>query len=228
MSNTISVATRDGGAMPAETFYPEAETAKGIVMVPAIYGLDDGAREIVADYVEAGYVVMAPDMFWRTCPGPLGREGADKDKAQERYAAFDAEQGVADLADAIGALRADPRCTGKVAVLGYCFGGRYAFLAAARLGVDGAVSFHGTKIGLNLGEAANVACPLSIHVGDADPSVPMDEVRATQAALEGVKGASVHVYPGCVHGFTGRGRPSFDAHADAGSRRAALDILAAM
>lgn len=230
MHESLSITTADGCAMPAEILRPQAAATKapGIVLIPAIFGLDEGTRDIMAFYAEKGYPVLVPDLFWRSIPGPLGREGEDRDKAQARYAGFDVDQGVADLGDAVAWLRKDAACNGKVVVFGYCFGGRYAYLAGTRLGVEGGVSFHGTKIGLNLDEADRLACPLSIHVGDSDPSIPMAEVEATRAALEGKPGVRVHVYPGCVHGFTGKGRPSYDAAADAASTQAALALLSSL
>ena len=83
-----------------------------------------------------------------------------------------------DIEDLIKDLKARPECNGKVGVLGFCFGGRYAHLAAARLGVDAAGAYHGTKIGEHLDETPQVTCPVSLHFGAVDPAVPMDEVEA--------------------------------------------------
>ncbi len=227
MTETLSIAMRDGARMGAELAAPKAPGV-GIVMIPPIFGVDDGVRAIMADWAGRGCAALFVDMFHRTIPGPLGREGEGREKAQKRYGEFDAEQGVADLADAISWLREDPRCNGKVVVFGYCFGGRYAYLSTTRGLADGAVSFHGTKIGLNLDEAKNVSVPLSIHVGDSDPSIPMDEVTATREALTGNPLAEIRVYPGVVHGFTGKGRPAYDAAADASSTSAAARIISAL
>jgi carboxymethylenebutenolidase len=194
-------------------------------MIPPIFGLSDGERAIAWDYANEGYPVLVPDMFFRTVPGALGREGAERDKAQARYKDFETEQGVSDLADAIAALRKMPECNGRVVVFGYCFGGRYAHLAVTRGIADGGVSFHGTKIGLDLDEASHVRAPLQIHVGDTDASIPMEEVERTKQALAGNPHASVHVYAGAVHGFTGKGRPSFHETADSESRAGALKLL---
>jgi dienelactone hydrolase len=178
MTETVAIPMSGGAAMDVELVAPKNGPAPGILIIPAIFGIDDGVRDIMTAWAAA--------VAW---------------------------------------FRKDPRCNGKVVVFGYCFGGRYAFLAAARGLADGAVSFHGTKIGLNLDEAKNVCRPLSIHVGDKDGSIPMSEVEATRDALAGNPLAEVHVYPGCVHGFTGRGRPSFDAGADAASTAAAERLI---
>lgn len=228
MTENISIPTSDGGAMPAEACFPSGGTGKAIIMVPPIFGVEDGTRDIMEDYAAQGSVVVTPDMFWRTIPGTLGREGEERAKADERSQNFDVEQGVKDLADAVAFVRAMPQCNGKVAVFGYCFGGRFAFLAATRLGVDAAVSFHGVAIGQHLDEADNVACPLSIHVGDKDPVIPLDEIAATKAALDGKPGVEITVYPEVAHGFTGKGRANYDENADKNSNRAAAALIAAM
>lgn len=225
---TIEFTMRDGRKLPVELIAKPGERAPGVIMIPPIFGLSDGERDIAWDYANAGFPVAVPDLFFRTVPGALGREGADRDKAQARYAGFAVEQGVSDLADAVAALRKLPECNGKVVVCGYCFGGRYAYLAVTRGIADGAVSFHGTKIGLDLDEAANVRAPLQIHVGDQDTSIPMEEVERTRAALAGNRLASVHVHAGAAHGFTGKDRPAFHEIADHQSRAGALALLGSL
>lgn len=223
----VTVSMRDGAAMGAALAAP-AKTGPGIVIVPAIFGVDDGVRDIMAHWQGRGCAALAIDPFHRTIPGPLSREPDEREKAQKRYKEFDVEQGVLDLEDAVKWLRNQPSCNGKVVVFGYCFGGRYAYLATARHIADGGVSFHGTKIGLNLDEAKNVDRPLSIHVGDQDPSIPIDEVEATKKALAGNPNVEICVYPGCVHGFTGKGRPAYDENADRSSTEAAAELIASI
>jgi carboxymethylenebutenolidase len=225
MIEQIAVSMRDGAKMGAALAPVTGGPGVGIIMIPPIFGLDDGIYDIMGDWAVRGCPVLGIDLFHRTIPGPLGREGADRDKAQKRYAEFDVEQGVADLADSVAWLRKHPGCNGRVVVFGYCFGGRYAYLSSTRGIADGALSFHGTKIGLSLDEAKNLCRPLSIHVGDKDPSIPMTEVEATRAALAGNALAEIFVYPGCVHGFTGRGRPAYDALADGASSAAAEKMI---
>ena len=224
----FDIAMRDGRKLPVELIAKPGARAPGVVMIPPIFGLGDDERAIAWDYANEGYPVLVPDLFFRLLPGPLGREGADRDKAQERNKNFAVEQGMSDLADAVAAFRKLPESNGKAIVCGYCFGGRYAFLGVARGIIDGAVSFHGSKIGLSLNEAVNVRSPLQIHVGDKDASIPMEEVERTKAALAGNPLASVHIYAGATHGFTGKGRPSFHEIADSSSRAGALKLLGSL
>jgi carboxymethylenebutenolidase len=227
MTDNITIATADGGAMPAEVSVPQGGPGVAIVMVPPIFGVEPGTRDIMDGYAAKGCVVVTPDMFWRTVPGTLGREGEEQGKARERSDNFDVEQGVKDLADVVAHARSMPQCNGKVIVFGYCFGGRFAYLAGTRLGVDGAVSFHGVAMGQHLDEADKLACPLSIHVGDSDPVVPMDEIEAVKAAIGAKPGVEIRVYPGVGHGFTGKGRANYDETADTESNAAALAMIEA-
>src|SRR5262245_13301483 len=125
----LEIKTQDGRKLPSELIAKPGAAAPGVIMIPPIFGLGDEERAIAWDYANAGYPVLAPDLFFRTVPGPLGREGADREKALARYSGFEVDQGVSDLADAVAALRKLAECNGKVVVFGYCFGGRYAYLA---------------------------------------------------------------------------------------------------
>jgi len=220
-----AVPTHDGQSMAAEYFAKPDMRGPAIVMIPAIFGVHDDVREMAWEYAAAGFPVLAPDVFHRTIPGPLRRDGAEKDQAIQRYETFDADQGARDVADACAFLRKQPECSGKVAVFGYCFGGRYAYLAAAQGAADGAVSFHGTKIGQSLDVAKGVTCPLQLHVGDSDPQIPLEEVERTRAALADKPSIGIFIYPGAVHGFTGRGRPSYHELADRMSQAGAFALM---
>lgn len=222
---TLELAMRDGRKMGAELFAKPGMVAPGIVMVGAVFGVDEELKQIARSYAEAGFPVLALDIFFRIQPGPLAREGEGRAQAMARYAAFDVEQGVKDLADAVAIFKRMPECSGKAAVFGYCFGGRYAYRAASDNIADAACSFHGTKIGLDLATAGNLRTPLQLHFGDADPQIPMEEVERIRAALAGNSKVEIFVYPGAVHGFTGKGRPSYHEAADTGSREAALRLL---
>ncbi|MDA0651859.1 MAG: dienelactone hydrolase family protein, partial [Proteobacteria bacterium] len=169
----ITYATRAGENFTGYLAIPATDApAPGILLITAIFGIDDEMKELADGWAADGFVVSVPDIFWRVMPGPT----ADMEKAFARYGAFDREQGMLDMEDLVGDLRARPQCNGKVAMLGFCFGGLYAHLGAARLGIDAAGSFHGTKIGDNLGETDRITCPVSFHFGDRDPVVPMAAV----------------------------------------------------
>lgn len=227
---TTSIPCFDGRAMAAEVFSPAAGSrpAAAIVMVPPIFGLLDDGRDIAWDYAKAGHTVIAADWFHRSVPGPLTRESPDREKAQERAAKFDVEQGLKDIAATLAFARVHGNANGRACVFGYCFGGRYAFLSLTRLGADGAASFHGVDIGKHLDEAGRVRRPFQVHVGDQDHAIKGDEVEATRKALAGNPQARVFLYEGVQHGFTSKGRPAHNLVADTASRHAALALLSAL
>jgi carboxymethylenebutenolidase len=196
----------------------------GILFVSAIWGIDESARKLTQAWADEGFVVSVPDIFWRVHPGPT----ADREIAFSRYKAFDFEQGLRDIEDLIGHLRAHPRCNGKVGVLGICFGGRYAHLAAARFGADAAAGYHGTLIEQHLGETANITCPVSFHFGEDDPVTPMDQVRAIQASYAGHANAEIVAHPGATHNFSLPGNPSYHPDVAAASHAAVLRCFQSM
>ena len=196
----------------------------GILMITAIFGIDDEMKALADAWAADGFAVSVPDIFWRIMPGPTG----DMEKAFARYESFDADQGMLDIEDLIKDLKVRPECNGKVGVLGFCFGGRYAHLSAARLGIDAAASFHGTKIGEHLDETPNVACPVSFHFGTVDPATPMEEVEAIRAAYASHPNAQIGVHDDAAHNFAMPDKPGYREKAAKASRAAALKCFRSM
>jgi carboxymethylenebutenolidase len=120
------------------------------------------------------------------------------------------------------------QCNGKLAILGFCFGGRYARLSAARLGIDAAASYHGTAMGQHVDEVGKITCPVSFHYGDADPVVPMDEVGAIQKAFAGRANADIQVYKGAGHNFAMPRQQSYHTAAARESRERVLRCFRSM
>lgn len=208
------------------TALPDRIPAPSIVLVPSIFGLNDETRRWLRAYSGAGFVTLVYDPFWRSEPGALSvTDPEDRKKAQRRRDHFDVEQGVRDLDDIVTIARGMPQSNGKVAVVGYCFGGRYAMIAAARLDVQAGVAFHGIAMGKSLEVAPSIKAPVSFHFGDDDYSTPMSEVEQIQAAFAGNPLAEIYVYHGAGHSFTWHGHQLYDAQADTTSMRRARKLL---
>src|SRR5579864_37484 len=144
---TITVSAKGGGSFRAYLAMPEKGSGPGIVLLQEIYGINSYIRGVADYYAEEGYVVLAPDLFWRIEPGiELGFTGADRERAFELLGKFDIDRAVEDIAATVSALRTLPECKGKVGVLGFCLGGLLAYLAAAHARVDCAVSYYGVDI----------------------------------------------------------------------------------
>ena len=136
---SITIKAHDGGTFSGYLATPASGSGPGILVLQEIFGVSAHIRSVVDRWAEEGYVALAPDLFWRLKPGvDLGFTPDDVKIARELGGRFDIDQGVRDIGDAIAALKSQPEFKGKVGAVGYCLGGRLAFLAAARLGVDAA------------------------------------------------------------------------------------------
>jgi carboxymethylenebutenolidase len=204
----IVVSADDGGRFDAYHAAPAAGRGPGVVIAQEIFGVNNALRAVADGFAAKGFDVLVPDLFWRLEPGvDLGYGDADRQKAMALMGKFDVARGVADLGAAVAALRASPSCNGKVAVVGFCLGGTLAYLTAARRGVDAAVSYYGTAIHQNLGEAESIRCPLLLHFAGDDAFVPPSAVAGIREALAGRADVELHVYPGVNHAFANVDRP---------------------
>jgi carboxymethylenebutenolidase len=213
VGRTISITAADGGRFDAYLAVPDRTPAPALLVVVPIFGVTDEMQRVVDRYASRGYVAIAPDPFWRVQPGTLPRTDEGRAQASARAKQVDVQRELDDLRVTLETLRAMPECSGKVGVVGFCFGGRYAFLAAAQLDVQAAAGFHPTQIGASLDAAPAVKVPLSLHYGEIDPVTPPDEIAATRAALAGKPGIEIMVHPGAAHNFSLEGIPGYNAEA---------------
>lgn len=191
---------------------PAGAPAPGIVLLPPIFGVEPVMCTLADRYAARGFVVAVPNQFRRDAePGMMERSEAGRARALARAQRVDVDAVVDDVRATIAELRSMPGCNGRVAVLGFCFGGRYAFLAAARLDVQAAAAFHPTHMGASLADAPRVRAPLSLHLGAEDPLTPPSEVDAITSALRDNPDAEIFTYPGATHNFAVPGVPGYDA-----------------
>jgi carboxymethylenebutenolidase len=214
----------DGGTF-AVTETTAGARAPGLVVVSSVYGVTPDLRSTMARYAAHGFIVVAPEMFSRTVPGALGQSEAERTQARGRLDGFDFAAGMADVKTVMDALRARPDCTGKIAVMGYCFGGEFAYVATYELGAAAAIALHGVAIGKHLADAARVNVPMSLHFGGDDRFVPPEEVAAIEAAHESQPDVEIHVYPGAKHGFAQSDSAAYEAPAAHLSEERALAML---
>ena len=207
----IDIAAKDGGSFKGYLAVPASGSGPGILLLQEIFGVNKSMREVADHYAEEGYVVLAPDLFWRMEPGvELGYTEADFGKAMGYYQRFDANQSIRDAADALKVLRARPECKSKVGALGFCLGGKLAYLAAARTDVDCAVSYYGVGIEADLAEAHNIKGPMVFHFAELDRFAPTEAREQVKAAFKGRSDVEFYLYPGCDHAFAAPERSSFD------------------
>ena len=204
---------------------PPAGHGPGLVLWQEIFGVNAHIQAVAAQYALDGFVVLAPDVFWRQVPCvQLGYEGADRAQALALMQGYGADDALADIAAGVAALRSRPEVGGrKVGSFGYCMGGRLAFLTAATTEVDAAVAFYGGGIHGQLERAPAIRCPLQFHYAGHDDHIPPEAVARVQAALPQ---AEVHVYPGAMHGFNCWARASYHAPSAALAHGRSLAFLA--
>ncbi len=211
--STSPVATQWIDIAPAFGGYlalPPAGSGPGLVLWQEIFGVNAHIRAVAEQYALDGFVVLAPDTFWRAAPRvELGYEGADRQRAMALMQGYAGADALADIAASVAALRARPETAGrKLGSFGYCMGGRLAYLAAATTKIDAAVAFYGGGIHGQLDRARDVACPMQFHYAGIDDHIPPEAVQRVREALPQ---ADVQVYPGAMHGFNCWARASYHA-----------------
>jgi carboxymethylenebutenolidase len=225
----ISLAVPGGAFFDAYLALPPAGSGPGLVLFQEIFGVNEHIRAVAEQYALDGFVVLAPDVFWRQAPRvELGYEGADRQQALALMQGYAGEQALADIAAGVAALRRRPEVGGaKVGAFGYCMGGRLAYLAAATTDIDAAVPFYGGGIHTMLDRAAAIRCPMQFHYAERDDHIPPAAVDKVRTAMHG-KAAEVHVYPGSMHGFNCWARASYHAPSAALARGRSLQFLSAL
>ncbi|MCD6438869.1 MAG: dienelactone hydrolase family protein [Halomonas sp.] len=203
MGTSIEIKTADGrGNFTGYLAVPASGSGPGIVLLQEIFGVNATIREIADYYAEEGYVVLAPDLFWRQAPSiELDYTPEDWQRAFGLFQGFDQELGIEDIAAAIETLRSRPECSGAVGALGFCLGARLAYLTACRCDVDAAVGYYGMGIENHLDEAKNIRGALVLHFAEQDEYCPTVAREAIEASLGEQDNIELYLYQGVDHAF---------------------------
>jgi carboxymethylenebutenolidase len=222
MTASTTIATLDGATMPVYRADPGRPPRAAIVVIQEIFGINAGIRRKCDTLAEAGYLAIAPDLFWRIAPGTE----LDPDIPEQMEAAlalmgrFDQDTAIRDIEATIRYARSESN--GRVGAVGYCLGGRLAYLTAARTDVDASVGYYAVGIDQLLGESHAIARPLMLHIAGADGFVDAKTQRAMHDGLGSHPRVTLYDYPGEDHGFaTEFGRRRSDAAAVTADARTA-------
>lgn len=200
----------DDGAFGAYLALPRSGSGPGIVLLQEIFGVNDHIRSVADQYAADGYVVLAPDLFWRQGRRiELGYGDADWQRAVELKGATKLNQAQADIRATVKTLRALPGVGPKVASLGYCWGGLLSYHAAADGLVDAAVAYYGGGIQNALDRADDIRIPLMLHYGGKDKHIPRDAISKVVERFDGDDNVEIHLYAEAEHGFNCSHRDSY-------------------
>jgi len=201
---TISIDTLDGDtSFTAYAAEPDGEPRAAIIVIQEIFGINEGIRRKCDQMASLGYIGVAPDLFWRLESGVE----LDPDVPEEFQQALglmqrlDQDKAIADLEATIRDARSRLPEGGKVGCVGYCLGGRLAFLCAARTDTDASVAYYGVGLEGLLGEKHAIAHPLMLHIAGADHFVTPDKQKLIHEGLDDHPKVTLHDYPGEDHGF---------------------------
>ena len=218
----ITINARDGGSFMAYKATPPAGTGPGLVVIQEIFGVNQVMRDLTDWYASQGFVALCPDIFWRIEPGIQLTDQTEEEweKAFELFGKFDLNKGTDDLIATLEHLRGLDECTGTAGSVGYCLGGRLAYLMACRSDAEANVGYYGVGIPDNLDEAKNITSPLLLHVAEEDGFVDKDQQKAMHEALDDHPKVTLIDYPGRDHAFARKGGEHYhEADAKAANER---------
>jgi carboxymethylenebutenolidase len=207
----VTIRASDGGSFSGYLAMPKSGKGPGIVVIQEIFGVNQVMRTITDDFAAQGYVALCPDLFWRQEPGIqlTDQSEAEWQRAFQLFQGFDVEKGVEDLKATLATLRKHPACTGKAGSVGYCLGGKLAYLMATRSDSDANVSYYGVGIEQLLDEAKRITHPLLMHIAERDQFVLPEAQEKIKNALTGHPLVQIYTYPGADHGFARVGGQSY-------------------
>ncbi|MBX7458745.1 dienelactone hydrolase family protein [Qipengyuania sp. 1NDH17] len=203
MSETVTIATLSGDAKFDAYVARPADTPKAaILVIQEIFGVNAGIRRKCDKLAEEGYLAAAPDLFWRLEPGVELDPDVEPEfqRALDLMGKFDQDQGIRDIEATIHHIRREEGVA-KVGCVGYCLGGRLAYMTAARTDVNASVGYYGVGIDGLLNEKHAIAHPLLLHVPTEDGFVDKDTQKAMHEGLDDHPKVTLYDYEGLDHGF---------------------------
>ena len=216
MGEFTTLMARDGHEFQAYLAAPAGRPRGAIVVFQEIFGVNGHIRSVTDSFAGEGYTAIAPAFFDRIRRGiELGYGPADIDQGRGYAQQLEPEQTLKDLAAAAAVVKH----SGRVATVGYCWGGALSYRAACELPIACAVVYYGKP----QDGGKKPKCPVMYHFGSEDKSIPLSDVERLKAAHPA---GIFHIYDGAGHGFNCEQRASYDPAAAALARRRTLEFLA--
>ena len=229
---SITIQATDGsGSFSAYSVEPKSKPAGAVVLIQEVFGVNQAMRD-TADWVaDLGFFCVCPDLFWRLEPGVdiTDKSDAEWKKAFELFGKFDQAKGIEDLKATVAAARQLPGCNGRVGTMGYCLGGRLAFMMAEQSDSDVNISYYGVGLDGLLGDIGKIAKPLLVHIADQDEFFPPEGRQKVVAGVQGQARIKAYTYPNANHAFARVGGVHWDGRSAAiANGRSAEALVAAL
>jgi carboxymethylenebutenolidase len=207
-ARTDRIAVEDG-SFDVHVVLPDGGRGPGVVLIQEIFGVGSFIRAVADRLAGLGYVVAAPDLFWRFAPN----YAADHDEAGlaesfDKLQQLDVPKAVSDSVATLEHLARLDEVTGRPGVFGYCLGGTIAWATAAQGDPAVCISYYGTQVPQMLDLVDQVTCPTLFHFGDTDSFLPMEAVEALNTAITGRPGFVINIEH-AGHAFENSEAPMF-------------------
>ncbi|MDX1669466.1 MAG: dienelactone hydrolase family protein, partial [Limnobacter sp.] len=210
-SKQVKIDSGDGGSFSAYLSLPPTGKGPGIVLIQEIFGVNEHIRAVADQYAQDGFVVVAPDVFWRQEPDvDIGYDEKSFEKGFGLMQGMDFPKAVQDLVTTASWLKNQDEVVGKVSSLGYCMGGMLSYLTGTTPGaVDAAICYYGGGIDTALDRADNAKIPMLMHFAEKDGFIPMEAIEQIQKTFADNPLVDIYTYPDVDHGFNCWGRPMY-------------------
>ena len=184
----ITIPATDGsGTFAAYVSMPKTTPTGAVALIQEVFGVNQAMRDIADWVADLGFIAVCPDLFWRIEPGVdiTDKTEAEWKKAFELFGKFDQAKGIEDLKATVATARTLTGANGKVGTMGYCLGGRLAFMMAEQSDADVNISYYGVGLDGLLGDVGKITRPLIVHIADRDEFFPE---AGRKAVVDGTRG----------------------------------------
>ena len=217
----------ESGEFSAYVAMPSHNPAPALVVIQEIFGVNAEMRKKCDEFAKPGYIAICPDLFWRIEPDVQLTDKTDEEwqKAFDLMGKFDADKGIDDIQATINAIREHEDCSGDVGAVGYCLGGKLAYLTATRTDINASVGYYGVEIDKFLDEAENIKAPLLLHIAEEDEFVPKEAQEKIKSGLDNHDKVTIYSYPGVSHAFARDGGKNYDDYSATNANERTREFL---
>ncbi len=206
VTNTLQIPAHDGGGFSAYIAIPkglEDGKAPVVILIQEIFGVNKEMRDKCDALAEQGYIAVCPDLFWRIEPNIQLVDSVPEqlERAFQLFGEFNIAEGIEDLKSVLSFMRVHELSNGKVGCIGYCLGGKLAYMMSTCSDIDASVGYYGVMIDTMLDQAKNITKPLMLHIAENDEFVSRESQEKIKEALRDHPHVTIHSYAGQDHAF---------------------------